>query len=75
MSHDQKPARVRVVAAAPAQPGNERRGGDAAIPATGAGDAGTPGAATKGGGGTMLLALLFVVAAAIGGALTGVLLP
>lgn len=74
MSHDQKPARVRVVAAAPAQPGNERRGGDAAIPA-GAGDAGTPGTATKGGGGTMLLALLFVVAAAIGGALAAVLLP
>lgn len=70
MSHDQKPARVRVVDATRSQPAVDRRAGDA-VP----GDSAPPAAAIGGMGASLLLALLFIVAAGIGGTLAAVLLP
>lgn len=69
MSHDQKPARVRVVDANRSQTAVDRRGGDAP------GEATPPTPAVGGTGASLLLALLFIVAAGIGGTLAAVLLP
>lgn len=80
MSHDQKPARVRVVTASGATPAGGSSGG---ANGGGSGDADgdlvevaspTGTAAGGGGRGTLLLAGLFIAAAGVGGACAGVFL-
>jgi hypothetical protein len=81
MSHDQKPARVRVVNAArsPTAAGGKAGGGTGSVGAAEA-DAGANAAATgaKPAGGaraSLLVGGLFLVAAAIGGACVALFLP
>jgi hypothetical protein len=85
MSHDQKPARVRVVNAArsPTAAGGKAGGGTGSVGASAGaaeGDAGANAAATgaKPAGGaraSLLVGGLFLVAAAIGGACVALFLP
>ncbi|MET3827904.1 hypothetical protein ABIC16_003597 [Sphingomonas sp. PvP055] len=77
MSHDQKPARVRVVTdprarAASADGGD---GAASAVAGVGAGSGGDAPAATGGARGMLVLGGLFVVAAGVGGACAAVFLP
>lgn len=79
MSHDQKPARVRVVNATrpPSAPGIRAgsAGGAGAVVGSDA-DGGTAASAKGGGGrGSLLIGGLFVIAAGIGGTCAALFLP
>lgn len=79
MSHDQKPARVRVVTDPRARAASAD-GGDGAASAVAGVSAGSEGtgsapAATGGARGMLVLGGLFVVAAGVGGACAAVFLP